>query len=144
MRIEPLSENDLASLAEIFRQIWGEASSLEKIKLTFSRIKTNPAYCLLAAKQDNELVGFAMGVICEELYGECKPFMFIEDVIVDEHRRQNGVGTALMRKLEKCAKEHSCCQVIFVTESNRKEALSFYKALGYEYEPYKGFKKIIK
>jgi ribosomal protein S18 acetylase RimI-like enzyme len=65
--------------------------------------------------------------------------MVIEDVIVDKHHRQQGAGSALMRELEKCAKDYACCQVIFVTESNRKEALSFYKSLGYEYEPYKGF-----
>jgi ribosomal protein S18 acetylase RimI-like enzyme len=144
MRIERLTENDLVSLAEIFHQIWGEISSLEKMKSTFSRLKSNPAYFLLAAKQDNELVGFAMGVICEELYGECKPFMVVEDVIVDQRQRQKGVGSALMRELEKYAKDYECCQIIFVTESNRKEALSFYNAVGYEYEPYKGFKKIIK
>ncbi|MBA3027858.1 MAG: GNAT family N-acetyltransferase [Desulfobacteraceae bacterium] len=144
MRIERLSENDLVSLSEIFHQIWGEISSLEKMKSTFSRLKANPAYFLLAAKQDNELVGFAMGVICEELYGECKPFMVVEDVIVDQRQRQKGVGSALMRELEKYAKDCECCQIIFVTESNRKDALGFYNALGYEYEPYKGFKKIIK
>lgn len=144
MKIERLSENDLVSLSEIFHQIWGEVSSLEKMKSTLSRIKENPAYVLLAAKHGNQLVGFAMGVICEELYGECKPFMVVEDVIVDERHRQKGAGASLMKELEKSAKDYECCQIIFVTESNRKEALCFYNALGYEYEPYKGFKKIIK
>jgi len=144
MKIEHLNENDIVSLSEIFHQIWGEVSSLGKMKSTFSRLKANPAYVLLAAKQDNQLVGFAMGVICEELYGECKPFMVIEDVIVDQRQRQKGAGSALMRELEKYAKDYECCQIIFVTESNRKEALSFYNALGYEYESYKGFKKVIK
>lgn len=144
MRIEHLTEDDLFSLAEIFHQIWGETSSLEKMKSTYSYLKANPAYVLLVAKQDNQLVGFAMGVICAELYGECKPFMVVEDVIVDKLHRQKGAGTALMRELEKSAKDFDCCQIIFVTESNRTEALSFYSALGYEYEPFKGFKKIIR
>jgi ribosomal protein S18 acetylase RimI-like enzyme len=114
------------------------------MKSTFSRIKENPSYILLAARHDQKLVGFAMGVICEELYGECKPFMVVEDVIVDKHHRQKGAGALLMRALEKSAKDSACCQIIFVTESNRTEALSFYTALGYEYEQFKGFKKIIR
>lgn len=141
MKIERLSEYDIAPLAELFRQFWGEKSSNEKMMSTFSRLATNPAYILLAAKQNYRLVGFAMGIICEELYGNCKPFMVIEDVIVDKNQRGNGVGSALMRELEKCAIDHDCCQIIFVTEANRTDALGFYKSLGYEFKPYKGFKK---
>jgi ribosomal protein S18 acetylase RimI-like enzyme len=141
MKIERLTEYDLAPLAELFRQFWGEKSSPEKMRSTFSRLATNPAYILLAAKQNDLLVGFAMGIICEELYGNCKPFMVIEDVIVDKNQRGNGVGSALMRELEKCAIDHDCFQIIFVTEANRTEALGFYRSLGYEFEPYKGFKK---
>ena len=141
MEIARLTEHDLRSLAEMFRQFWGEKSSFEKMRVTFSKLATNPAYILLAAKQCDRLVGFAMGIICEELYGDCKPFMVVEDLIVDKNRRRNGVGSALMRELEKCAIDHDCYQIIFVTEADRTEAHRFYKSLGYEFEPYKGFKK---
>jgi ribosomal protein S18 acetylase RimI-like enzyme len=141
MKIEKLTEYDIAPLAELFQQFWGEKSSPEKMRSTFSRLATNPAYILLTAKQNDRLVGFAMGIICEELYGNCKPFMVIEDLIVDKNQRGNGVGSALMRELEKSAIDHDCCQIIFVTEANRTEALGFYRSLGYEFEPYKGFKK---
>jgi ribosomal protein S18 acetylase RimI-like enzyme len=141
MKIERLTEYDIAPLAELFRQFWGEKSSPKKMRSTFSRLATQPAYILFAAKQNDRLVGFAMGIICEDLYGNCKPFMVIEDVIVDKNQRGNGVGSALMRELEKCAIDHDCYQVIFVTEADRAEALGFYRSLGYEFEPYKGFKK---
>ena len=141
MKIERLTEYDLTPLAELFLQFWGEKSSTEKMRSTFSRLATNPAYILLAAKQNDRLVGFAMGIICEELYGDCKPFMLIEDLIVDKNHRRKGVGSALMRELEKYAIDHDCCQIIFVTEADRTEAHRFYKSLGYEFELYKGFKK---
>jgi len=143
MKIERLTEYDLTPLAELFRQFWGEKSSLEKMRSTFSRLATNPAYILLAAKQNDSLIGFAMGIVCEELYGDCKPFMVIEDLIVDKNQRRNGVGSALMRELEKAAIDHDCCQIIFVTEAERTGAQRFYKSLGYEFESYKGFKKRI-
>lgn len=143
MRIQQLAEQDLSALAELFKQFWGENSSLEKMRETFVRLAANPSYILLAAKQDARLIGFAMGIVCEELYGECRPFMVMEDLIVDGNRRRGGVGTALMQELEKCARKRDCCQIIFVTEANREESLKFYQALGYEFEPYKGFKKRI-
>jgi len=90
------------------------------MRLTYSKIATNPSYILLAAKKRAKLVGFAMGIICEELYGECKPFMVIEDLIVDKYQRQrrSGLGSALMQKLEKYAISHNCCQIILITESD--------------------------
>lgn len=143
MDISHLTEHDLSSLADLFRQFWGKNSSLEKMRTTFARLATNPAYILLTAKQEERLVGFVMGIICEELYGDCKPFMVIEDLIVDKKQRRNGVGSALMQELEKSAIAYDCYQILFVTEEDRMEAHQFYESLGYKFEPYKGFKKRI-
>jgi ribosomal protein S18 acetylase RimI-like enzyme len=87
------------------------------------------------------LAGSVMGVICESLYGECKPFMVVEDVIVSRDFRRRGVGTTLMRELEKMATERHCRQTIFITESSRTDAVAFYQSLGYEADRYTGFKK---
>jgi hypothetical protein len=65
---------------------------------TFSRLTTNPAYLLLAAKQDDRLVGFAMGIVCEELYGNCKPFMAIEDLIKESKSDWETAGKSVERK----------------------------------------------
>ena len=139
--IEKLTGNDLVALADLFRQFWGEASSLEKMRATFTTVVANPAYILLAAKQHGRLTGFAMGIVCQDLYGDCRPFMVIEDLIVDQNHRQTGVGTALLKKLEECAANQNCGQIIFVTEANRQDALQFYQSSWYPFEPYKGFKK---
>ncbi|MBI5580068.1 MAG: GNAT family N-acetyltransferase [Deltaproteobacteria bacterium] len=111
------------------------------MKSSFLKISNDPAYTLLAAKQNGKLVGFGMDVICWELYGDCKPFMVVEDLIVHKNQRRSGVGSDLMRELEKIAIENDCCQLIFVTEAERTEACRFYRSLGYEFEPYKGFKR---
>jgi hypothetical protein len=58
------------------------------MRTPFSAVAENLAYILLAAKEDGNLVGFATGIICEELYGTCEPFMVIEDVIVDRNQRR--------------------------------------------------------
>ena len=144
MEIRKLTENDLESLAILYQQFWGEKSSLEKMRATFQRLKSNQSYIILAAEQQNQVVGTAMGVICEELYGECQPFMVVEDVIVDKHHRRLGIASSLMKELEKCAFKMDCNFIIFVTESERKEAHKFYESIGYKSDAYKGFKKRLK
>jgi GNAT superfamily N-acetyltransferase len=96
---------------------------------------------LLVAEDKNRLIGSVMGILCEELYGEFKPFMVVEDVIVDKHHRRLGIASSLMRELEKYALKNNCNYIIFVTESDRKDAHKFYESIGYKADAYKGFKK---
>ena len=67
-------------------------------------------------------MGSVMGIVCEELYGECQPFMVVEDVVVDRDHRRQGVGRALMMDLERRATERGCSYIIFVTEEDRTGA----------------------
>jgi len=141
MKIRRLQEEDIPALARLYVQFWNEKSSLEKMEETFARLRDNPDYIFLVADTDEEVVGSLMGVVCEELYGECRPFMVIEDVIVDREFRQQGIGTALMHGIEACAVTRNCNYLIFVSERERTDALPFYRSLGYEPDAYRGFKK---
>lgn len=141
MQIESLTHADLPHLPALFQQFWGETSSQDAMRATFGRIAANPAYVLLAARQAGRLVGFVMGVVCEDLYGDGRPFMVIEDLIVDQALRRQGVGQALMAAVEKAAIARNCGQIILVTEANRTDSIRFYQSLGYDAGAHRGFKK---
>jgi ribosomal protein S18 acetylase RimI-like enzyme len=141
MEIERLTEDDLPHLAELYKQFWGENSSLDKMRATFQKLSNNPNYVFLVAKSSGHVVGSIMGIVCEELYGECRPFMVVEDVIVDREQRRKGIGASLMRELETIAADRACGYIIFVTEKERTDAHRFYESLGYKPDAYKGFKK---
>lgn len=141
MEIERLTEGDLPRLAELYKQFWGEDSSLDKMRATFQKLSNNPNYVFLVAKSNRRVVGSVMGIVCEELYGECRPFMVVEDVIVDKEQRRKGIGASLMHELETIAADRVCGYIIFVTEKERIDAHRFYESLGYKPDAYKGFKK---
>jgi GNAT superfamily N-acetyltransferase len=125
----------------LFRQFWGESSDIDKMAEMFERLSRDMDYVLLAAKHNDVLVGFCMGVVCHSLYGDCSPFMVIEDFIVDKQHRRTGIGTALMSSAEQYAIGRGCSQVIFVTENDREDAHRFYESRGYSPGGHKGFKK---
>jgi ribosomal protein S18 acetylase RimI-like enzyme len=108
---------------------------------TFARLKEDPDYIFLVAEVEDEIAGSLMGIICEELYRECRPFMVIEDVIVDREFREQGIGSALMREIEAYAVSRNCNYIIFVSERERTDAVPFYRSLGYAPDSYRGFKK---
>jgi GNAT superfamily N-acetyltransferase len=141
MNITKLTEADLPALASLYKQFWGEKSSVDKMQSTFSKLKDNPDYTFLAARLDDRLVGSVMGVVCHELYGDCKPFMVVEDMIIDKTVRRQGIGSLLMNSIEERAKERGCCHLILVTDTDRYDARQFYESLGFDPEKNKGFKK---
>lgn len=136
-----LTEADLPELARLYRQFWGEESDPEAMRDTFRRRREDPDYLFLAARVDGVLVGSALGLIGEELYGDCRPFLVIEDLVVDETRRRTGVGAALLGEMEECAARRDCAAILFITEAGREGAVGFYESLGYDWRPYRGFKR---
>ena len=101
MEIGRLTDDDLAALAGLYKQFWGQDSCLERMRETFGRLKGDPRYIFLAVRSESRLIGSVMGIVCEELYGDCVPFMVVEDVIVDTDLRRQGIGSALLCELEK-------------------------------------------
>ena len=136
-----LADGDLPTLAGLYKQFWGEDSSPEKMREVFGRLSEDPDYLFLGARHGRTLVGSALRVVCEDLYGDCRPFLLIEDFVVDESRRRLGVGSALIRELERHAAERDCAYILLLTDAYRDDAVRFYESLGYECDRYRGFKK---
>ncbi len=144
MKIRRLNENDLESLVKLYNQFWDEKSNLAKMKKIFKELKDNPEYIFLCATIDKVVVGSVLGIICEELYGECRPFLIMEDLIVDKNYRNKGIGKALMAKIHSFAKESNCTQIQFITEVEREATILFYESLIYNSKTHVGFKRSIK
>lgn len=95
------------------------------------------------ATVDGNVVGSVMGTVCDELYGNCRPFLLMEDLIVDKAYREQGIGKALMAELEDYAAEHGCSQIQFITERDREDAIAFYASLGFDTRKHIGFKQTL-
>jgi ribosomal protein S18 acetylase RimI-like enzyme len=141
MKIRKIKESDLAGLALLYRGFWNEESSIPRMKSVWRKIKDNPNYLILNAVDGGEIIGTVLSVICEELYGACNPFAVVEDLIVAEACRRQGIGSALMRELERRLIKRNCSQIILVTEANRSDAQRFYESLGFTKGTHRGYKK---
>ena len=144
MIIREMIVDDISELTQLYRQFWNEESCVKTMHKQFIKFQKNNLHILISAIENNKLIGSIMGVICEELYGDCQPFVVLENMIVDKNYRNKGVGKALISKLEEIATKRNCTQVILVTESNRIDACKFYESVGYSPQTHKGFKKKLK
>ena len=144
MIIRKMIESDIADLSLLYEQFWGEKSCTEKMRKTFQKINADPNHLILNAILEGKLVGSILGIIAQELYGECLPFMIIEDFIVDKDYRHKGIGKSLISEMEKYATKNNCCQIILITENHRTDTIRFYESVGYNPDTHKGFKKALK
>ena len=140
MKIRKLEKNDMKRLAGLYEQFWHETSDVSKMEAQFDVLERENSHIILGAEEEGVLIGSVMGVICKELYGDCRPFLVIENMIVDGAGRRKGVGSALLSEMEKQAKERHCTQMILVTEIERSDACGFYEAFGFQ-KNNKGYKK---
>ena len=141
IKIRKLSENDLESVAALYKLFWNDNQNINKMKIKYNELKLNENYIFLCATVDDQVIGTIMGIICEELYGNCKPFLVMENLVVHENFRKMKIGSLLLKELENIGKKNECTQIVFLTESYRKETLSFYKNSGFNLKSHKGFKK---
>ena len=114
------------------------------MKNNFKWMKNNSDYIILGAKENDVLIGSVMGVICRDLIGECRPFMVIENMIVASRHRGKGIGTMLMKHIEKIANDKNCYYITLVSNIKRKEAHRFYQTLDYKIDNVQGFKKYLR
>ena len=143
LKIRTLKAEDLPALARLYTQFWGQDSDLPKMRATYEEIAPDPRHILLCATVDEVVVASILGVICQELYRECRPFLVVEDLIVDGGFRRKGIGKRLMNELLTRARRRGCGQVQFITETSREEAIAFYRSQGYDPGLHVGFKKTL-
>ena len=139
--ISPVTEKDLLELADLYQQLIPNDISLSRMKTVLTRQQNNPDHLILVARVDGKLVGSLLAVNCEMIFGQCKSFMVVEDVIVNEAHRRKGIGVALMSYIENYARKNNCVYIMLITDTNRVGSQKFYKHLGYETEEYCAFKK---
>lgn len=143
MQLERLQEDDLVSLSLLYQQLVPHEPRLTEMREAFRKAQDNPNHLLIGAKENGKLIGSLVGIVCETLFGRCRPFVVVEDVVVDTDHHRKGVGKALMAEIEGFALDRECSYIILLTDSDRPEAQHFYEALGYKSEPYRGFKKTL-
>lgn len=99
-------------------------------------------FLLVAENTENgDLCGSLLGVAFEDICGDCKPILLVENVVTDEAYRGRGVGRGMFAFIEDWGREKECHYCILVSGLNRTGAHKFYDAIGYS--EVKGFKKYL-
>jgi GNAT superfamily N-acetyltransferase len=94
---------------------------------SFSALLASPQAHLAVAETDQQLVGYVLGFDHDTFYANGR-VAWVEELMVSEQFRRQGLGQLLMRAFEAWAVARRCQLVALAT----RRAAAFYQALGYE------------
>jgi len=101
--------------------------SPEQFRVSYPALLAADGACLLLAVDGNESVGYLLGFRHITFYAN-GPVGWVEEVVIRDRNRGQGIGRALMDAFEQWAAAGGCALVALAT----RRAAPFYLALGYE------------
>jgi GNAT superfamily N-acetyltransferase len=93
----------------------------------FDELLTHPEALLMVAEADGTVAGYLLGFVHLTFFANGR-VGWIEEIMVSEAYRRQGVGRKLMEAFEAWVAEREVKQIALAT----RRASDFYKALGYE------------
>lgn len=121
LKIEKMQASDIAEIAclekECFSSPWSEAALTDELYNEHARF--------FVARVESELAGYigAFNVLGE---------VSITNVAIKEKFRKNGIGVALLNKLEKTARLENADFITLEVRASNENAISLYSKNGYE------------
>lgn len=138
--IRTATENDLPRILELYLQLAipsVEDGSLDNPVLdshrqAFADINALPGCELIVAEEDGIVIGTMTLMLVPNLSHDGKPWIIVENVVVDNKYRRTGAGKLLMEYIKEKALEAGCCKIQLMSDKRRtEEAHKFYQAIGY-------------
>ena len=131
MDIRLAREEDLPQLISILSQLNPRAKrcDLKKARQVFRELSRSNQQFIMVYEVDGRLVGTAELVIKHNLTHGCKPYGFIENVVVDQRYRGKGIGGKLIESCIKIARERGCYKLILTCKD---ELVKWYGRFGFK------------
>jgi len=94
---------------------------------SYSALLAEAGARLLVAESGTQIVGYLLGFDHDTFFANGR-VAWVEEIMVEESYRRQGIGESLMRELEAWARSRECRLVALAT----RRAAAFYHAIGYE------------
>lgn len=137
MKVRDAIPGDLNRLLELYSLLEGPYSERHALAAAeaedlYTRILLDPNQHPLIAEYYEEIVGTLVVAILPNLAHGGAPYAVVENVVVDEEYRGEGVGKALMREAVERARRAGAYKLALCSNLDRREAHAFYHSLGME------------
>jgi predicted N-acetyltransferase YhbS len=106
--------------------------SLEDSHKVYAQIQAMPGHELLVAEEEGKVIGSVVLLIVPNLSHHASPWAVVENLIVTQKQRRQGIGRQLMNDAIARARDAGCYEIQLSSNKIRYEAHQFYESLGFE------------
>ncbi len=141
MEFRRLTENDLQSLLELYKQLQpdDDFTPLEDSKAVWKEIENNPDIQYFGAIDNGRVVSTCYAVYIPNLTRNNRGICFIENVVTDKDYRNQGLASKIIDMAVEFAKEKGCYKAILQSGGSRVNAHRFYESKGFDGDSKKAF-----
>lgn len=139
VHIRRAKREDVAALVDLYQQLsLDEAREDSGPSLpaaygdAFEQVDADPRQHLLVAELDGRIVGSLVLIVVPNLSHRGTPWAEIENMVVDEDARGNGIGESLVNAAIETARAAGCYKLTLTSNLRRTDAHRFYERLGFE------------
>ncbi len=135
-RIRPATADDAPAAVGLMTQLteFGQGQVDAGVEDRFRTMLNLPQHAIFVAQDDEgQIVGLLTASQRWTLW-HTGPCALIEELVVDEETRGQGVGRALIQAAIEWARAQACSEVEVSTEMDNTAAQAFYRRLGFESE----------
>ncbi|WP_430907999.1 GNAT family N-acetyltransferase [Maribacter sp. 2-571] len=119
-----VTTEDQKQITLLYRQLNAQIKQLSVKKV----LERDERSAFVVCRIENVIVGMAVMAIYTVISGKKG---MIEDVVVDEKYRGNGIGKKIMQVLLSEAKNRNVTELLLFTGHHRKPAIKLYEGLGF-------------
>jgi GNAT superfamily N-acetyltransferase len=152
MNVRSATPNDISLIFSMIQQkaefdrnlgAFSGVLGVSEEKLFKTLFGTVPFAYVLFAEVSERAIGFALyGFRYSSFAGQ--PSIWLDDLYVEEDRRSQGAGTALMAQLAQIAEENHCTHLAWTADARNIHGLRFYQRLGAEIVEQHGNRCVLK
>jgi GNAT superfamily N-acetyltransferase len=143
MLVRRAQARDAAAIESLYGLLVPGDRNISVASARITALESDPANHLLVAELGGSVSGSAFLTIClDPMYG-FQPYGVVENVIVSPSARGTGLGAALMREVERTAREARCTKLMLLSSRARAAAHQFFLRMGFDGERKRGFVKYL-
>ena len=138
--IRTATESDIGDILGLYQQLAippvenpsGEVPVFDSHRQAFADITAMSGCEIIVAEENSKIIGTCMLTTVPSLPHGGRPWIIVENVVVDTKYRRTGAGKLLMDYIRDKAEESGCCKIQLMSDKRRtEEAHKFYEAIGY-------------
>lgn len=134
------AEADAPAIEALYRELVADGH-IQVLPGHIAALAESSTTFLLVAKVEGTVYGTALLTLCPDVMYGTQPFGVIENIVVTQARRGNGIGRSLLSQIEQIAAHHDCSKLMLLSSRTRRDAHVFFQRCGFNGETKRAFMK---